>query len=104
MTSRASARRSGGGGSSSFHDRDYDQADLPESAQWDLNNLICGGVLEDGPPPDMRKRKLIFDSLQKIISKDFDKETRSTFFFNDGEHIGVFALESLVCFLFLGKN
>lgn len=28
---------------------------------------------EAGPPPDMRKRQLIFDSLAKIIGRNFGK-------------------------------
>lgn len=48
---------------------------------------------EQGPPPDMKKRQLIFDSLSKIISRHFGKgssknaiegETRGTYVFTWG--------------------
>lgn len=48
---------------------------------------------QSGPPPNIKKRQLIFDSLQKIISRNFGKsnsrqsvlgETRGTYIFTWG--------------------
>mgnify|MGYP000691396378 CR=1 FL=1 len=41
--------------------------------------LLGDGQVDMGPPPSMEKRQLIFDSLAKIIGKNFQKDPKSTF-------------------------
>jgi hypothetical protein len=89
----------GGSGGDDFY---FDDADAGGGAQLSKEEererkkalqLRIRKEQADGPPPDMAKRALIFDSLSKIISRTFGKgasragvtgETRGTYVFTWG--------------------
>lgn len=67
-------------------DRDLDLGDSEDRNREQFKAKI----IDTGPPPDMKKRHLIFDSLAKIISRNFGKsvtkpgETRGTYVYTWG--------------------
>mmetsp|Transcript_2410 Transcript_2410/g.4500 ORF Transcript_2410/g.4500 Transcript_2410/m.4500 type:complete len:1051 (+) Transcript_2410:95-3247(+) len=67
------------------HDENDEDYDFSSSKKKEEKKVK---LVDTGPPPDFKKRHLIFDSLTKIISRDYSKNRKSTV--NTGDSRGTY--------------